>query len=102
MNDTDLWNAWTLWVAVGAVVVLIAAGLLIAILVTARRILGDAARALAAADAIRRQTGAIWQLEHTNDAAAEIRNRVRAIEQKSTALAEALHRHAPAGTSRTS
>ena len=33
MSDAELWAAWRLWIVVATVVVLIAAGLLIAILV---------------------------------------------------------------------
>jgi uncharacterized membrane protein YhiD involved in acid resistance len=101
MTDADLWSRWAIWMSVAAAVVLIAAALLIIILVTARRILADAVRALNAAEAIRRQTSAIWQLEQTNDVAAEIREIVRGIEAKGTALVQALeHRGAPAGTER--
>ena len=104
MTDADLWRAWELWMAVAAAIVLVAAALLIVILVTARRILADAVRALNAADAIRRQTSAIWQLEQTNDVAAEIRETVRRLAEKGGALAEALEHGAPAAntTRRTS
>ena len=96
MTDADLWRAWQLWMAVAAAIVLIAATLLIVILVTARRILADALRALNAADAIRRQTSAIWQLEQTNDVAAEIRETARRIAEKGDALAQVLGHGAPA------
>jgi hypothetical protein len=93
MTDTDLWNAWLLWTAVAAIVVLIAASLLIFILVTARRILSEAVRALNAAEEIRRNTAAIWQLQTTNDVAADILTTVRQIEAKGGALADALALH---------
>jgi hypothetical protein len=96
MTDADLWRAWQFWMAIAAAIVLIAATLLIVILVTARRILADAVRALNAADAIRRQTAAIWQLEQTNDVAAEISETVRRIAEKGGALAQALEHGAPA------
>ena len=91
MTDTDLWNSWRLWMGVAAVVVLIAAGLLIFILVTARRILTDAVRALNAAEEIRKNTTVIWQLQGTNEVAADILATVRDIEAKGGALADALH-----------
>ena len=90
MSDAELWAAWRIWVSVAAVVVLIAAGLLVAIWITARRILAEALRAAAAAEAIRKSTGAIWQLQATNDVAERILRTVEAIEQKGGALAEAL------------
>ncbi len=58
MSDADLWAAWRHWMVVATVVVLLAAGLLITILVTARRILAEAVRALNAVEAIRRQHAA--------------------------------------------
>ena len=97
MTDTDLWNAWLLWMGVATVVVLIAAGLLIVILVTARGILAEALRALNAAEEIRKNTTVIWQLQTTNEVAADILTTVRDIESKGGALAESLHSHAAAG-----
>ena len=90
MTDTDLWAAWRLWMGVATVVVLIAASLLIVILMTARRILADAVRALNAVNAIRAQTQPIWGLQDTNEVAQDILNTVQAVEQKATLLAGAL------------
>lgn len=90
MTDADLWAAWRLWMGVAAVVVLIAAGLLITIWLTARKILADAVRALHAAKAIRAQTQPIWGLQDTNTVAEDILNTVKGIEEKATALAGAL------------
>lgn len=89
MSDAELWAAWRLWMLVAAAIVVVAAGLLIAILVTARRILADAGRALAAADTIRRQTQPIWELQATNEVAERILHTVQAIERKGGALAAA-------------
>ena len=91
MSDAELWAAWRIWVGVAAVVVLVAAGLLVAIWITARRILAEALRALAAAEAIRKSTAVIWELQATNDVAERVLRTVEAIEQKGGALAEALH-----------
>lgn len=90
MTDADLWAAWRLWVAVAAVVILVAAGLLITIWLTARKIFADAVRALNAAQAIRTQTQPIWGLKDTNTAAEDILDTVRAIEGKAKRLAGAL------------
>jgi hypothetical protein len=90
MSDAELWAAWRLWILVATVVVLIAAGLLILILVTARGILVEAVRALKALEAVRRNTQPIWELQATNQVAEQILQTVSAIEQKGTALAGAL------------
>ena len=90
MTDADLWAAWYLWMAVATVVVLIAAGLLITIWLTARKILADAVRALNAVQAIRAQTQPIWGLQDTNGVAEDILATVRAIEDKGALLAGAL------------
>ena len=90
MTDADLWTAWRLWMGVATLVVLIAAGLLITIWLTARKILTDAVRALNAAQAIRAQTQPLWGLQQTNEVAEEILDAVTAIEKKATLLADAL------------
>jgi hypothetical protein len=90
MHDAELWAAWRLWMALASVIVLIAAGLLVTIWLTARRILAEAHRALAAAERIQRRTDAIWALEATNDAAKRIHGTVEGIAKKGTALVEAL------------
>lgn len=90
MRDAELWAAWRLWMVVATVVVLLAAGLLIAILVTARRILAEAVRALNAVETIRSNTLAVWDLQTTNEVATQILHSVEAIEQKGGALVRAL------------
>lgn len=90
MSDAELWAAWRTWMIVASVIILIAASLLISIWISARRILSDAGRALHAADAIRGQTQAIWELQTTNLVAEDILATVQAIEEKGNALAGAL------------
>ena len=90
MTDADLWAAWRVWMAVATIVVLIAAGLLITIWLTARKILADAVRALNAVQAIRAQTQPLWGLQQTNEVAEDILGAVTAIENKATLLADAL------------
>ena len=90
MSDADLWAAWRMWILVATVVVLLAAGLLITILVTARRILAEAVRALHAVEAIRTNTQPVWELKTTNQVAEQILQTVEAIEQKGGALVGAL------------
>ena len=90
MSDAELWAAWRLWIVVATVVVLLAAGLLITILMTARRILAEAVRALNAVETIRKNTQPIWELQATNQVAAQILQSVEAIEHKGEALVRAL------------
>lgn len=94
MSDAELWAAWRLWLAVAAVVVLIAASLLVAIWLTARRILAEALRALAAAETIQKNTAAIWELQATNQVAERILETVESIERKGGTLAQALEQQA--------
>jgi hypothetical protein len=96
MTDADLWAAWRIWMLVASVIVLVAAALLVTIWLTARSIAGHARRAVVALEAIRANTQAIWALQTTNEGAEELRDTVRDIEAKATALAEALGSHAAA------
>ncbi|MEO6196324.1 MAG: hypothetical protein ABIS20_25165 [Thermoanaerobaculia bacterium] len=97
MSDAGLWSAWGLWMAVAGVIVLVAAGLLITIWLTARSILAHAGRALAAAEAIRENTQPIWALQTTNEVAAGLLASVEGIEAKASALVVALADPANAG-----
>lgn len=90
MTDAELWQAWRFWLIVAVVVVLLAAGLLITILVTARRILAEAVRALQAAETIRAHTQPVWALQTTNEVAERMLKTVDGIAHKSEALAAAL------------
>ena len=90
MSDAELWAAWRMWIVVATVVVLLAAGLLITILLTAQRILTEAVRALNAVETIRQNTQAVWELQTTNQVAERILQSVQAIEQKGGALVRAL------------
>jgi len=92
MTDTELWAAWRLWMGVATVVVLLAATLLIVIVMTARRILADAVRALHAVENIRAQTQPIWGLQDTNEVAENILTTVQSVEKKAALLSGALTR----------
>lgn len=96
MSDAELWAAWRLWMGVAALVVVIAAGLLITIWLTARGILTEALRALGAAEKIRDNTAPIWALDTTNEVAGELLATVTHIERNGGALAAALESHAGA------
>lgn len=90
MSDAELWAAWRMWMAVAVVLVVVAAALLVTIWLTARKILAEAQRALAAAEAIRQHTRVIWELQKTNEVGERLLATVEAIEQKGGALVRAL------------
>lgn len=96
MSDAELWHAWELWMALAAVVILIAAVLLIMIWRTARGIYAEALRALRAAEKIKANTDPIWALAATNDMAGQMLATVQHIEKTGGALASALESHAGA------
>jgi hypothetical protein len=97
MTSAELWAAWRLWMLVGGAIVLVAAALLVTIWLTARSIADHATRALRAAEAIRDNTRAIWELPTTNETAEQIRDTVRDIETRTAALVEALESRAVLG-----
>ena len=90
MTDAELWSSWRLWMGLAVVIILVAAGLLITIWLTARGIHAEAVRALKAAERIRESTMPIWALETTNEVAGEMLATVQHIEQNGGALAAAL------------
>ena len=97
MSSADAWAAWGVWMAVAGLIVLVAAALLVTIWLTARSIVAHATRALRAAEAIRANTQPIWELETTNEVAEQLRDTVREIETKTSAVVEALHGQIAAG-----
>ena len=90
MPDADLYAIWYWSLAVAAVLVLLAAALLMAILVVARRILGHAREALEAAETIAEDTMARGGLEETNRTAEEILDTAESIEVRGGRIGEAL------------
>jgi hypothetical protein len=81
---------WTLGFALGAVVILVVAALLIAILLVARNIERLAAQALGVAGEIVAATRPVWVLGDANDVVEEIATAVRAIDAHVTTLADTL------------
>ena len=92
MTDAELWAAWRFWLVVAAVIVVVAAALLITIWLTARRILADARRALAAVEAIRQHTLPIWEIQTSNEIAEQLLTTVKSIEARAAHLVDALSR----------
>ncbi len=95
MADAELYTIWYWSLAVAGVVVLLAAALLMAIVLVARRILDNARQALEAAKAIAEDTQVIWDLDETNRTAEEILEAAESIEQRGGRIVEALQ--APTG-----
>ena len=91
MTSADLWAVWWLWMLVGGAVVLVT------IWLTARSSAVHAERALRAAEAIRDNTRVIWELQTTNEVAAQLLDTVRDIETKAGRVVEALQSHAATG-----
>lgn len=90
VSDTTLSTTWAIVAAVGVVLVLVVAVLLIAIWMATRSIEGYALRSLRAAHSIVENTGPIWALQETNRVAALLRNEVGEIARVGTALADTL------------
>ncbi len=90
MSDAELWAGWRLWMGVAAAIVVVAAALLVTIWLTARGILREALRALAAAETIRTNTQCIWALQTTNEVAERMAGTVEAIQRQGGALVDAL------------
>ncbi len=88
---------WYAGLGIAATVVAVVAGLLLALIATARSILGNAQRALAVAKEIVENTRAIWELDRTNIAAAQLLQQAQAIERHATEVADVLEAPEPAG-----
>jgi hypothetical protein len=95
MSDAELLSRWYVILAVAGAIVALVALLLIAVLVTARRIERAAVRCLLAVQRIAENMAPIWELEKTNAAAWELRETARSIREHGEQIAEALR--SPAG-----
>ena len=91
MTNSELYTTFYWSLALGFVVVLLAAALLIAILLVAKSILTHAGQALEAAESIAADTQIIWALDDTNRIAGEILATTASIESHGGAIVEALH-----------
>lgn len=92
MTDPELYTNWYLSLALAAAVVLIAAGLLIAVWMAARRILRLADTALELVRQIKDNTQSVWALEETNETAADLRDASASIRDHASGVARALHK----------
>ncbi len=91
MTDAELFTWWLVGLGIAAVVVLLAAALLVAILLTARSILGHAGQALEVAEQIAADTDVIWKLDETNRMAGELLEAAASIEQHGGHIARTVH-----------
>ena len=90
MTDAELLSTWYMSLAVVAVLVLVAAGLLVGIWLAARRVLRLALAALALVEEIKANTQSIWSLKETNDQAAKILEAAESIRDHGALVAGAL------------
>lgn len=82
---------WFIGLAVTVVIVLVAAGLLIAVLMAARSIEEKAGVALAVVKQIRDNTMVIWALQDTNYVASQLQGGAEAILANAVEIVTALH-----------
>lgn len=95
MTTRQFVRAWYMGLAIAGGVVLAVATLLLAIIATARSILGNARRALELANEIVANTHPIWQLEQTNAVAGQLLEGAAAIERDAADVAGALEAPQP-------
>ena len=91
MSNSDLYTIWGVSLAITTVVIVLAVILLVVIWRTAVAILEDATQALDAVEHIADDTGVIWQLDRTNQVAAEILDAATSIEERGGRIVAALH-----------
>ncbi len=91
MTDADLFSTWYLWLGIAAVLIVVAAALLVAVWLAARRILKLAGAALGLVQQIKKNTDGVWALEATNETATGILEEARSIREHAGAVAHALH-----------
>lgn len=91
MTDAQLLSNWYLALGAAALVVVIAAGLLLAVLAAARSIEKGAGAALDLVEQIRENTAIIWALQDTNEVAEKLNEGATAILGNAVAIAQALH-----------
>ena len=96
MSQKEFRGSWFTGAAFIGVIVAAVAGLLLAIIATARQILANAVKALGLAKEIVENTNPIWDLQTTNEVVGELVEGARAIENHATKLADTLETPAAA------
>ncbi len=92
MKKKQFLTYWLSGMGIGAAVVAVVATLVLTIIATARRILSHATQALNAANEIVTTTHPIWELERTNEVAAQLLTEAQAIEEHATQVADTLEK----------
>jgi uncharacterized protein YoxC len=90
MTDSELFTVWGWSLGIAALVVIIAAALLIAILMTARSILQHAREAEDSVARIAEHTQVIWALDETNDLTEDILDTTEQLRGQTERIADAL------------
>lgn len=90
MSEQELLNNWFIGLGITAVIVVIAAGLLLAVLAAAKSIERGGAAALSLVRQIRENTQIIWALQDTNKVAAQLQGGAESILGHAGQIAEAL------------
>ena len=90
MSTEEIYFWWFLWIAIGGAIVVAAAGLLIGVIVAARRIAGLAPIALALVEEIEHNTKPIWQLKTSHEVASGLLSGAEAILSNAVAIVGAL------------
>lgn len=98
MSAAGLYSLWSLWLAIGGAIVVVAATLLIAILMTARGIEREALRALRAVERIREATRPVWLLDDTNRVSDDLLAAARDLETHGAEIAATLGGESPRRT----
>lgn len=90
MTDSELMLYWYIGLAIGTIVVLIAAALLIAIILIANSIAKNATAALGLVEQTRDNTKIIWALQDTNEVAGQLLGGAKSILRHAGEVATAL------------
>jgi len=91
MSAGEVYFWWYVWLAIGTLIVIAAAVLLISVIVAARRILRLARVALNVVSEIEQNTKPIWQLSDSNKVAGQLLEGAEAIHGNAGAIVGALH-----------
>ena len=90
MDKNELYNQWYFWLVIATVLIVVAALLLIAVWMAAKRILKLATAAQGIVVQIKENTNSIWGLDKTNEIATNILNETEMIGDHTIKVGEAL------------
>lgn len=90
MSEKQFVRYWYTGAGIIVGIVAAVAGLLLAIIATARSILDNAKRALSVAEQIIKNTSPVWDLQTTNEVAGQLLEGAKAIEKHAAKIADTL------------